>query len=83
MLATAACSRDLCKDSLCEVMAISLLFEALGPCGMAMKARMEAVFVVAAKCLSYADEVVIVSRLSASLAPRSAWARRVVLIASQ
>ena len=83
MLAITAWIRDLCNSSWREVAAISLLLEALGPGGMAMKARMEAVFVVAAKCLSCAEEVVMVSRLSASLAPSSACERRVELIVFQ
>ena len=83
MLAIAAWSTDLCSNSLSDVVAISLLLEALGLGGIAMKVQMEVVFVVAAKCLSCAEEVVMVSRLLASLAPNNAWARRVELIAFQ
>ena len=57
--------------------------EALGPGGMAMNVRKMAVFVVASKCLRAWAEVVIVSRLLASLALSSACERRVLLIASQ
>ena len=56
------------------MVAISLLLEALGPGGIAMKVRMAAVLVVAAKYLSCSEEVVMVRRLSASFAPNeSMW----------
>ena len=83
MLATAAWSRDLCSSSLSEVVAMRRLLEALGPGGIAMNVRMDVVFVVAAKCLSCVEEVVMLSRLLASLAPINAWVRSVELIALQ
>ena len=83
MLAIAAWMRDLWSSSLKDVVAIRRLLEALGPGGMATNVRMAAVLVVAAKCLSCWEEIVIVSRLLASLAPRSAWERRVELTAFQ
>ena len=64
-------------------MAIRRRREALGPGGMAMNVRKTVVLVVASKCLSAWAEVVMVSRLLASLALRSACERKVLLIAIQ
>ena len=79
----AASIRDLCRSSLREVVARRRLLEALGPGGMATKARMEAVFVVAAKYRSRAEEALMARRLSASLAPMSACGSVVELMVVQ
>ena len=83
ILAIVACSRDLCSSSLSEVVAMWRLLEELGPGGIAMKVRMAVVLVVAAKCESCSEEIVMLSKLWASLALSSAWAIGVVLMESQ
>ena len=79
----AASRRDLCRSSLREVMARRRLLKALGPGGMATKARMAAVFVVAAKYRRRAEEAVMARRLLASLALMSACGREMVLMVVQ